>query len=155
MSRGGNTCKIQLICDSKGRPLHFELAAGQRHESSFFDDVMIGADEALRSEDGEPVAWPLAMACDKGYRYEWVDRYLLDLEIKPVIPSKKNEDRSKRPVDFDKEMYRRRNIVERLIGWLKRCRRVCTRYEKTAMNFAGMIRLAMIRHLLGVRLPRN
>jgi hypothetical protein len=44
---------------------------------------------------------------------------LLELGVEPVIPSKENEDRDARPVAFDKEAYRRRNIVERLIGWLK------------------------------------
>ena len=155
MSRGGNTCKIQMICDSAGNPLCFQLAAGQRHESSFFDDVMMEADQTLRSPEGDPVAWPAALACDKGYRYAWVDGYLLDLGIRPVIPSKANEDRDERPATFDREQYRQRNVIERLFGWLKRCRRICTRYEKTAINFAGMIRLGMIRHLLGVRLPRN
>lgn len=116
---------------------------------------MIGVDQVLVDEDAQRVAWPLALAGDKGYRYPWVDEYLLNLGIKPVVPSKADEDRSKRPVRFDRESYRRRNIVERLFGWLKRCRRLCTRYEKTAINFAGMIRLAIIRHLLGVRLPRT
>ena len=76
------------------------------------------------------------------------DRYLLDLGINPVIPSKENEDRSSRPVKFDKTAYRRRNIVERLIGWLKENRRILSRFEKTAKNFAGMITLAFIRQYL-------
>ncbi len=70
--------------------------------------------------------------------------YLLDLGITPMIPSKTNEDRHKRPVEFDKQGYRDRNIVARLIGWLKECRRVFSRFEKTAKNFAGMMRLAFI-----------
>jgi transposase len=49
---------------------------------------------------------------------------------------------------FDADAYRDRNIVERLIGWLKECRRVFSRFEKTAKNFAGMIRLAFIQRYL-------
>ena len=52
------------------------------------------------------------------------------------------------PVKFDAEAYRNRNIVERLIGWLKECRRVLTRFEKTALNFVGMIRMAFIQRYL-------
>ena len=33
-----------------------------------------------------------------------------------MIPSKDNEDRSAQPVEFDREAYRRRNIVERAQG---------------------------------------
>jgi hypothetical protein len=74
--------------------------------------------------------------------------YLLSLGIKPVIPSKENEDRSARLVEFDKQAYRRRSIVECLIGWLKECRRVFSRFEKTAKNFGGMVKMAFIQRYL-------
>jgi transposase len=93
---------------------------------------------------------PVALAGDKGYRAEWIDEYLLDLGITPVIPSKDNEIRSGRRVEFDRELYRRRNIVERLIGWLKEYRRVFSRFEKTAKNFGGMLRIAFIQRYMKV-----
>jgi transposase len=68
--------------------------------------------------------------------------------IEPVIPSKENEDRTKRSVVFDKEAYRQRNVIERLIGWLKESRRIFSRFEKTAKNFGGMLTLAFIRQYL-------
>ena len=73
---------------------------------------------------------------------------LLNLGVTPVIPSKSNEDRSARKVKFDKASYRQRNIVERLIGWLKECRAVFARFEKTAINYAGMVKMAMIQRYL-------
>ncbi len=109
---------------------------------------MIGADEQLFDIDGEAVAWPVALAGDKGYRADWIDAYLLALGIQPVIPSKENEDRDARPVAFDRDAYRQRNIVERLIGWLKECRRIFSRFEKTAKNFGGMIKMAFIQRYL-------
>lgn len=142
------TCKIHVLCDASGHPLHFELTGGQAHEASAFDTVMMGADAALVDGQGRPVAWPVSLAGDKGYRAAWIDDYLLGLEITPVIPSKANEDRDSRPVEFDKLAYRNRNIVERLIGWMKECRRVFSRYEKTAKNFAGMVRLGFIQRYL-------
>ncbi|GEM_PF-3576692 len=102
-----------------------------------FDSVIDGADEALHDEHGVAMAWPLALAGDKGYRAERIDRRLLDLGIKPVIPSKETEDRSRRLVKFDKRTYRRRSIVECLIGWLEESRRIVTRFEKTAVNSAA------------------
>ena len=98
--------------------------------------------------DGEPVAWPIALAGDKGYRADWIDECLLELEVQPVIPSKTNEDPEARPVEFDREAYRDRNIVERLIGWLKESRRIFSRFEKTAKNFAGFIKMAFIQRYL-------
>ncbi|QDU63700.1 hypothetical protein Pan216_45810 [Planctomycetes bacterium Pan216] len=118
------------------------------HESTVVDTLLEGVDATLCDGDGEPVAWPVALGGDKGYRADWIDEYLLGLEIVPVIPSKENEDRDARPVAFDREAYRRRNIVERLIGWLKESRRVFSRFEKTAKNFGGMVKMAFIQRYL-------
>ena len=128
--------------------MHAVVTAGQVHESMALDDLLIGANENMFDAQGDPIPWPVALAGDKGYRADWIDAYLLDLEIRPVIPSKANEDRNSRPVEFDRDTYRNRNIVERLIGWLKECRRVLTRFEKTAANFVGMIRMAFIQRYL-------
>jgi transposase len=106
--------------------------------------LLEGADERLYDSKGNPIAWPVALGGDKGYRADWIDQYLLDLGIKPVIPSKENEDRNARLVKFDRKLYRKRNIIERLIGWLKESRRVFSRFEKTARNFAGFLKMAFI-----------
>lgn len=147
-SRGGFSTKIHILCDGYGLPLHFHLTPGQSHESTVLDVLLEGADAVLRDGEGEPVAWPVALGGDKGYRADWIDAYLIDLGIEPVIPSKENEDRDARRVKFDKELYRRRNIVERLIGWLKESRRIFSRFEKTAKNFGGMIKMAFIQQYL-------
>ena len=147
-SRGGFTTKIHILCDGRGHPLHFHLTAGQAHDSTVLDTVLEEADARLHDSGGEPIAWPVALGGDKGYRAEWIDEYLLELDIQPVIPSKENEDRDNRPVKFDRKAYRRRNIVERLIGWLKEARRVFARFEKTAKNFGGFVKLAFIQRYL-------
>ena len=139
-SRRGFTCKIHILCDRNGYPLHFHLSAGQAHEASVFDTLMVGADEQLIHTGGTPICWPVALAGDKGYRADLIDDYLLGLDIMPVIPSKSNEDRDARPITFDKHAY--------LIGWLKGCRRIFSRFEKTAKNIAGMIRKAFIQRYL-------
>lgn len=128
--------------------MHFALSPGQAHENTVLESLLEGADETVTHGNGERVAWPAALAGDKGYRAAWIDETLLSLGIVPVIPSKENEDREARPVAFDREAYRDRNIIERLIGWLKECRRVFSRFEKTAMNYAGMIKMAFIQRYL-------
>jgi len=112
------------------------------------DTLLAGADANVVDGEGEPIAWPVALAGDKGYRADWIDDYLLALGIEPVIPSKANEHRDSRTVAFDREAYRDRNIVERLIGWLKESRRIFSRFEKTAKNFGGMIKMAFIHRYL-------
>ena len=128
--------------------MHFHLTAGQDHESTALQPLLEGADARLLDGAGEPVAWPVALGGDKGYRADWIDQYLLELGIRPVIPSKENEDRAARPVRFNRRTYRRRNIIERLIGWLKESRRIFSRFEKTARNFGGFIKMAFIQRYL-------
>lgn len=147
-SRGGFTTKIHLLCDAHGHPLEFHLTAGQAHESTAVQPLLEAADDNLFHHDGTAIAWPLQMAGDKGYRANWIDECLLRLNIHPVIPSKTNEDRDARPVEFDADAYKQRNIVERLVGWLKENRRIFSRFEKTALNFGGMLRVAFIRRYL-------
>ncbi len=147
-SRGRFSTKIHLLCDPQGHPLHFHLTAGQAHESTALEPLLEGADAQLFDHRGAPLAWPLRLAGDKGYRANWIDEYLLALGIQPVIPSKENEDRDACGVDFDPDSYIQRNIIERLVGWLKESRRIFSRFEKAAKNFGGMIKLAFIQRYL-------
>ena len=52
------------------------------------------------------------------------------------------------PIDYDRVLYRERNIVERSIGWLKQDRRIATRYEKTAASYLGFVLFAAARQWL-------
>jgi transposase len=54
------------------------------------------------------------------------------------------QDNEKRRGSFDKEAYRQRNVVERLINRLKQFRRVATRYEKRAANYKAMLTIVAI-----------
>ena len=81
--------------------------------------------------------WPAALAGDKADRADWIDNVLLEVGIKPVIPSKSNEDRTKQKIEFDKPTDRDRNIVERLFGWPKESRRTFARVETTAKTTAA------------------
>lgn len=149
-SKGGFSTKIHFGCDASGVPIHFELSPGQAHENSSLEDLLNNTAADLVDADKEPIAWPAAIAGDKGYRAEWIDEMLLEVGVRPVIPSKQNEDWTKRKVEFDKERYRDRNIVERLIGWLKECRAVFARFDKTAINYAGMVKMACIQRYLKI-----
>jgi transposase len=140
-SRGGFGTKLHLIVDGHGIPLAASISPGQAHESKHLEPVL-EAVRIQRSGRGRPRCRPEALAGDKGYSYPRVRRYLRRRGIKPVIPTRK--DRRRNP-QFDKPSYRRRNVVERCINWLKENRRIGTRYEKLAVTFLGMIKLAMIR----------
>lgn len=75
--------------------------------------------------------------------------WLAEHKIDAIIPHKDNELARHNPaVWFDKLTYRDRHVVEQCVGWLKENRRICTRFEKLAVNFHGMLQLAMIKRYL-------
>jgi len=71
-----------------------------------------------------------------------VRRYLRRRGIRPVIPTRSNQRAHPR---FDTPTYRRRSIIECVVGWLKESRRLATRFEKLARRYAAMLTLALIR----------
>ena len=84
---------------------------------------------------------PKRVAGDRGYSYPFVRRMLRRRRIGPLIPTRSDQPRDPR---FDREAYKRRNVVERLVGWLKERRRLCTRFEKLADSYMAMVKLAFI-----------
>ena len=61
---------------------------------------------------------------------------VLDLGFVPVVPPKSNR---LSPWEYDREMYRRRNEVERLFRRLKGFRRIFSRFEKLDVIFLGFL----------------
>ena len=58
-----------------------------------------------------------------------------------VVPPKSNR---KDPWDYDKQLYKQRNQVERLFRRLKRFRRIFTRYDKLDIIFLAFIYFVLI-----------
>ena len=106
------------------------LTGGERHEQPVLPQLMErGAVKRLGR--GRPRIRPDRVAGDKGYSSPTIRRYLKERRIGAVIPTKANQEPE---VSFDREAYRERNVVERLINRLKQYRRIATRYEKRAAN---------------------
>ena len=93
-----------------------------------------------RQGRGRPRLRPRRVAGDKGYSSPTARRRIRWRAIRPVIPTKKNQPRQP---DLDREAYRERNRIERLINRLKQFRRVATRYEKRGINYAAMLTIGM------------
>jgi transposase len=118
----------------------FELTPGEQHESTVFEKLIEGG-SIKRGGCGRPRRLPARVAADKRYSNKKVRLYLSRRKIGITIPRKSNE---KHIGKFDKEMYKQRNLVERLFNRLKQFRRIATRYEKRALNYKAMLTLASI-----------
>jgi len=65
--------------------------------------------------------------------------------LNPVVPPKRNR---KKPWEYDRELYKRRNEVERYFRRLKAFRRVFTRYDKLDIMYSSFVVFAMIHETL-------
>ena len=123
------------------------MTPGQRHEIKAFEPTM--ARRLFHRRKGSK-RWPRRLAGDKGYSYPRIRRWCRRRRVEAVIPTRKDQPRDE---NFDKATYRRRNIVERVIGWYKEYRRLGTRYEKLAINYVAMWLVAIIEKALKRLLP--
>lgn len=121
----------------------FHLSEGQRNEMIGFRPLMEqGEVQKQPGTPGRPRLRPRRICADKGYAKGVVRRYLRRLGIRITIARRSNEHRGG---PFDREIYRTRNRIERLINRLKQFRRVATRYEKLSENYRAMLTLAAIK----------
>jgi transposase len=118
----------------------FVLTSGERHEQPVLP-LLLERGAVKRPGRGRPRIRPECVAGDKGYSSSTVRRYLKERKIGVIIPTK--ADQVADPA-FDREAYRERNVVERLINRLKQHRRIATRYEKRAANYLAMLTIAAI-----------
>jgi transposase len=93
----------------------------------------------LRAWKSAPRGCHLIM--DRAYEGDETRQLALDLGFTPVVPPKSNR---LAPWEYDKEMYRRRNEVERLFRRLKGFRRIFSRFEKLDVMFTAFIHFALI-----------
>jgi transposase len=75
---------------------------------------------------------------DKGYDSNPIRAQLLAHDIVPVIPPKSNRTTA---LDYDHDLYKLREKVERFFNKLKQFRRIATRYEKLSQTFLALIHL--------------
>ncbi len=81
------------------------------------------------------------LIADKAYDADRLREWLASRSIEAVIPARGTR-ASVYPIN--KAAYRRRNIVERMIGRLKNWKRVATRYDRLAVNYLAAVVLVAL-----------
>ena len=82
------------------------------------------------------------LLADKGYDGNALRQAVADRKAWANIPPKANR---KDPICFSKHLYKARNLVERFFNRIKYFRRIATRYDKLAENYAAALKLASVR----------
>jgi len=108
----------------------FSLSSGNAHDAP-------EGQKLLATLNGKGA--PLLM--DRAYEGDKTRLFVQKQGFVAVVPPKKNR---KHPWEYDKELYKFRNEVERFFLRIKRFRRVFTRYDKLDIIYTGVIIMALI-----------
>ena len=119
-SRGGLSSKIHCVVNDKGIPVDIYLSGGQVHDSKYGEMLL----EGKRSK---------FVVGDRAYASAKIRRKITSIGAESVIPlhqRSKNKNRY-----YDRELYKRRNVIERFFCRLKQFRAIATRYCKRGQYF--------------------
>ena len=76
---------------------------------------------------------------DKAYDSNALRRIVVDMGATAVIPCNRTR---KKPIPYNFEIYKARNLIERCFNKLKHFRRFATRYDRRALHFLSFAQLA-------------
>lgn len=124
-SRGGLSTKIHAAVDALGNPVRLFLTKGQASDHTKAQALIEGFNATY-------------IIADKGYDSDAFITAIQNNQAIPVIPPRRNR---KQPRDYDKTLYKERNLVERLFQKLKQFRRIATRFERLARHYYSMLSL--------------
>ena len=125
-SRGGLSTKIHMSVDAAGQPMRFILTGGQASD----------APQAIPLLSGIRTTHVIA---DKGYDSDGIVSFVQEQGAVAVIPPKSNR-KVKR--EYDRRIYKERNLIERAFNRLKNWRRIATRYDRRSIYFMASLHLA-------------
>lgn len=89
-SFGGLGTKVHVKAEGFGKPMHFVLAGGERHETVAFPELVKGGKVKCQGP-GRPKHRSRYMAGDKAYSSHEIRQQLRRAGTTPVIPSRRNE----------------------------------------------------------------
>jgi len=131
-SRGGWNTKLYVVFADDKVILEMHLSSESRHDAPEGRVSIAKAGEAFKG---------VTFLMDRAYEGNKTRSLAASNGHEPIIPPKSNRNA---PWGYDKEKYKRRNVVERLFRRLKELRRVCARYDKTDIMFLAIILFAFV-----------
>ena len=114
-----------MVCDAQGRPMRFALTGGQASDGPQAVPLLTGIEAG-------------AVLADKGYESNRILAFIRSGGAQAVIPPKANR---KEPWEYDRELYRQRNLIERAFNKLKHWRRIATRYDRRSIYYLSALYL--------------
>jgi putative transposase len=131
-SRGGFGTKVHGVVNPLGHPVALKVTGAEAADGPHLPGLIAGIETG-------------AVLADKGYDSDANRAAIRARGAAPCIPPRKNRTTA---IDYDRHLYKERNVAERFFGRVKQYRRVATRYDKKAVNFLGFVWVASIAVML-------
>ena len=150
-SRGGWTTKTHALVDGNGRALVLIVSPGQAGDSPVLPKLLAEL-HVRRRGPGRPRTTPTALRGDKAYSSRGHRALMRERGIVAVIPEpadqaghrRRRGSRGGRPVGYDAQDYKGRNVIERFFNRMKNWRALASRYDKYAQVYRGGVVLNAI-----------
>lgn len=118
------------MVDGAGLPLRVIVSPGQASDKAAVAELIEGLPPARD------------VVADRGYDARAILEMIEATGARGHIPTQRDR---KQQRSVDRELYRRRNLVERFFNKLKHFRRIATRFDKLARNYLAAVLIASIR----------
>lgn len=115
-----------MVADARGQPIRFILTGGQAADAPQAIPLLTGI-EATH------------VIADKGYDSNTILSFIQLQGAIAVIPPRSNR---KTQREYDREVYKQRNLIERAFNKLKHWRRIATRYDRRSIYYLAVLQLA-------------
>ena len=129
-SRGGKNTKIHVLLNEQMQVINVVLTGGQINDS----------DKAFELFDGVELTGKTVLA-DRAYSCDKIRSFLHSHGALVCIPDKVN---FKVKHDFDADLYKKRNLVERFFQRIKNYRHIAFRFDKLAVCFLNFVLFASV-----------
>ncbi|MBE8951228.1 MAG: IS5 family transposase, partial [Quinella sp. 3Q1] len=130
VSRGGKTTKIHALVTENFQLIGLLLTGGQVHDSECARELL-----SKVNLEGKTVLG------DKAFCSARIREFIREQGGTVCIPDKTN---SRTLHEFDRELYKARNVVERFFLRIKNRRHIATRYDKLAVCFLNFVILSAL-----------
>lgn len=133
--RGKKGSKISLLVTSEGIPLNLEMVSSNVHDLNAFEKQI----KRIKIVGSRIIG-------DKGYTSKRIKESLKKDGIKLVTPAKKKQ--KTRNTEEEKNLLKKRSIIENVFSWIQQRRRIRIRYEFYSKYYKEFYYLCLIEVIL-------
>lgn len=135
--------KVLTVVEGNGLPLALTVSKGNTHDVSLADFTFDNLHTPVSKTVGS------ILLGDKGYDSKYFRFFLAQKGITPNIPKREIAGKKKKKpkdeeIPFNRQLSKRRFVVERTNAWLKSFRRLHFRFDRTLISFEAFLYLGII-----------